>query len=399
MFYGSKFFKNGQIFCALALLIFMGLLAACSDVTVAPTLSQSAAVSNGAAASSSTPTTSASTPVTPDATSTPVPPTPQVTLPPETSPTVAVTTAQPVNTAAKPPQQPASGPGGQDYLYGKVTAHKYGQGDQAYYIYEPAQPAPAQPLPVIAFLHGYAGVNPDSDGYTAWINHLVRRGNILIFPVYQDRNSTDGTNYTENALTALKAALPRLQDGTHVKPDLGNFSLLGYSAGGVIATNLAARAEKSGLPVAKTLVAVSPGGCSNCSILAIRNFTLDQPAELAAIPASTRLLLMVGNQDIIVGKSAASLIWQNTAQIPAANKNYLEFDTDNYGTPGLVADHGLATRHNAFNFYGTWKLYDALESCSIEGKWCEVALGNTPLQRNLGSWSDGTPVKEITVLG
>jgi hypothetical protein len=100
-----------------------------------------------------------------------------------------------------------------------------------------------------------------------------------------------------------------------------------------------------------------------------------------------------------VGKSAASLIWQNTAQIPAANKNYLEFDTDNYGTPGLVADHGLATRHNAFNFYGTWKLYDALESCSIEGKWCEVALGNTPQQRSLGSWSDGTPVKEITVLG
>jgi pimeloyl-ACP methyl ester carboxylesterase len=322
-----------------------------------------------------------------------------VTLPPETSPTVAVTTAPPVNPSAKPPLQPASGPGGQDYPYGKVTAHKYGQGDQAYYIYEPAQPAPTQPLPVIAFLHGYAGTNPDSDGYAVWLNHLVRRGNILIFPVYQDRNSTDGTGYTENALAALKAALPRLEDGTHARPDLANFSLLGYSAGGVIAANLAARAEKSGLPVAKTLVAVSPGGCSNCSILAIHNFTLDQPAELATIPASTRLLLVVGNQDIIVGKSAASLIWQATGQIPAANKNYLEFDTDNYGTPGLVADHGLATRHNAFNFYGTWKLYDALESCSIEGKWCEVALGNTPQQRSLGSWSDGTPVKEITVLG
>jgi hypothetical protein len=28
-----------------------------------------------------------------------------------------------------------------------------------------------------------------------------------------------------------------------------------------------------------------------------------------------------------------------------------------------------------------------------------VALGNTPKQRSLGQWSDGTPVKELTVLG
>lgn len=113
------------------------------------------------------------------------------------------------------------------------------------------------------------------------------------------------------------------------------------------------------------------------------------------------MLVIVGNQDVIVGKSAADIIWHNTTQIPAANKNYLQFQSDNYGTPGLVADHGPATRRppNAFNFYGVWRLFDGLESCSIEEKLCEVALGNTAQQRNLGQWSDGTPIKELTVLG
>jgi acetyl esterase/lipase len=393
----SNFVKTRRGLSLVSLLLFSGLLlAACGDTTVSPTLLPTVAATLTVAPSG---TAAATNPSTGTATPTPVPPTPQVTLPPEISPSVAATTAPPLNTSARPPQQPASGPGGQDYPYKSVLANRYGQGDESYYIFEPAQPAPAKPLPVIAFLHGYAGVNPDVDGYSVWITHLVRRGNILVFPVYQGRDSTDGTRYTDNALAGLKAALQKLQDGTHARPDLANFSLLGYSAGGVIATNLAVRAEKSGLPVPKTLVAVSPGGCANCSIFAVRNFTLAQPAELATIPAATRLLVIVGNQDIIVGKSAAELIWQNTAQVPAANKNYLEFDTDNYGTPGLVADHGMATRHNAFNFNGIWKVYDALESCSIEGKSCEVALGNTPQQRSLGTWSDGTPVKEITVLG
>lgn len=396
MFCSTNFLKNRRILSAISLIIFSSLLlAACGDTAATTTLTPTGAATSAAPIV----TTAVTTASTQAATSTPVPPTPLLTLPPETSPSVAPTTAPPVNTSAKPPAQPVSGPGGQDYPYKSVTTNRYGQGDEAYYIFEPTQPAPTRALPVIAFLHGYAGVNPDSDGYSAWITHLVRRGNILVFPVYQDRSSTDGTRYTDNALAALKAALSRLQDGSHAKPDLASFLILGYSAGGVIATNLTVRAEKSGLPVPKTLMAVSPGGCANCSIFAVNNFTLDQPAELATIPAATKLLVVVGNQDIIVGKSAASLIWQSTAQIPVVNKNYLEFDTDNYGTPGLVADHGMATRRNAFNYNGIWKLFDGLESCSIAGTLCEVALGNTPQQRSLGAWSDGTPVKEITVLG
>lgn len=377
---------------SLTILVGLIFLTACGDTNPAST------VPSTQAAPAASPATAVSSPAK-ASTATAIPPTPLITLPPDPSPTALA--GPPTVTSAHPPTQPASGPGGQDYPFKGITSHRYGQGEEAYYIFEPAQPTPIKALPVIAFLHGYVGVDPEQDNYIAWITHLVRRGNLLIFPVYQSRDSRDGTNYTDNALAALKAAFTRLQDGNHPRPDLSNFLAVGYSAGGIIATNLTVRAEKNGLPVPKALFAVSPGGCANCSIFAIRNFMLDQPSELAAIPPATKMLVLVGNQDAIVGQSASSLIWQNTPQIPAANKNYLLFQTDNHGTPTLVADHGMATHHppNAFNFYGIWKLFDGLESCSTEAKLCEVALGNTPQQRSLGQWSDGTPVKELTVLG
>jgi hypothetical protein len=63
--------------------------------------------------------------------------------------------------------------------------------------------------------------------------------------------------------------------------------------------------------------------------------------------------------------------------------------TDNSG----AEPHSL----NALDYYGTWKLFDALEDAAFYGKEREYALGNTPQQRNMGKWSDGVPVKEMIV--
>ena len=52
---------------------------------------------------------------------------------------------------------------------------------------------------------------------------------------------------------------------------------------------------------------------------------------------------------------------------------------------------------DALDWYGTWKLLDALMACSFDGTWCEYALGNTPEQRFMGVWSDGVPVIELNV--
>jgi hypothetical protein len=53
---------------------------------------------------------------------------------------------------------------------------------------------------------------------------------------------------------------------------------------------------------------------------------------------------------------------------------------------------------DAIDWYGYWKLFDALCDAAFRGKNRKVALGNTPEQRYMGKWSDGTPVKELVVV-
>jgi hypothetical protein len=44
-----------------------------------------------------------------------------------------------------------------------------------------------------------------------------------------------------------------------------------------------------------------------------------------------------------------------------------------------------------------WKLFDGLADAAFFGRNREYALGNTPQQRFMGFWSDGTAVKELIV--
>jgi hypothetical protein len=54
-------------------------------------------------------------------------------------------------------------------------------------------------------------------------------------------------------------------------------------------------------------------------------------------------------------------------------------------------------RVDALNYYGYWKLLDGLLDAAFRGTNRAYALGNTPEQRFMGRWSDGTPVAELVV--
>src|SRR5262249_36912618 len=93
------------------------------------------------------------------------------------------------------PSQPATGPGGAEVAYDGIRAQHYGpQPDGAaeptgYWLFEPVGPhagPAAGPLPLVLFLHGFDVTDPEI--YHAWIDHLVRRGAIVIFPDYQTAN-------------------------------------------------------------------------------------------------------------------------------------------------------------------------------------------------------------------
>jgi hypothetical protein len=313
--------------------------------------------------------------------------------------------------AATPPGQPRSGPGGSDCPHQQVTAKRYGSDAQGYWLFEPAAP-PAASAPVIVFNHGWSAMDPHS--YGLWIEHLVKRGNIVIYPLYQESLRTPVNEFTPNAIAAAQDAIKRLQtEPGHTKPELDKFAVAGHSMGGVVSANMAALWESAGLPRPRAVLCAEPGKTWG-GFTAI-NVKLE---DLSHIPKETLLLCLVGDSDNIVGTTDAKRIFRETTQIPIDNKNYVTLVSDAHGQPALKATHmapvalggsfgGLLRRGgmgrgglfgaDALDFYGTWKLLDALTDAAFYGKNRNVALGNTPEQRFMGLWSDGVPVKEMAV--
>jgi pimeloyl-ACP methyl ester carboxylesterase len=327
--------------------------------------------------------------------------------------------------SATPPTQPLTGPGGKQYVHASVTKNRYGKGGQEYWIFEPDAPKP-RTAPVIIFLHGWGGMNPLY--YGAWLDHLVKRGNIVVYPRYQSNLLTPIRDFTPNALAAVKDAVRRLQtERGHVTPDFTKFATVGHSLGGLLAANIAALARESNLPRVRAVMSVEPG---------ITESPINVPlADLKKIPAETLLLTIAGDQDGLVRDTDAKRIYNESTRISAKNKDFIMLVSDSHGQPTLQASHRAPTAIdkdydsgegvsgapagtpdpiggdirisrrvrpetmmvNALDYYGTWKLFDALTDAAFTGKNREYALGNTPQQRFMGVWSDGVPVKELRV--
>jgi len=351
---------------------------------------------------------------------------------------LAALAAAPSSLSPTPPPQPKTGPGGAEVSHQGVTAKLYGSGARAYWLFEPAAPRPAQ-APLLVFLHGWSGMQPRI--YGAWIEHLVKRGSIVVFPLYQDSLRTPVAEFTPNAAAAVKDAIHRLQtEPGHVQPRLDKFALAGHSMGGVVAANLAARWEADGLPRPRAIMAVQPGKTwAQSKAVAV------QLEDLSRIPAGTLLLAVTGDRDTLARDVDAKRIFRESTRIPFQDKNYVTLVSDGHGQPALTADHfapvapdaalapdtpdtspngrgaetgpfrrrlrerlqerraersdGAAASRgvDALDWYGTWKLLDGLTDAAFFGKNRRYALGNTPEQRFMGRWSDGVAVKELLV--
>jgi acetyl esterase/lipase len=326
--------------------------------------------------------------------------------------------------AQLPPAQAASGPGGRDYPHGNVRSAVYASGDLEHWIFEPIEPEPAT-APVVVFFHGWSAMDPAI--YAGWIEHLVRRGAIVIFPRYQASLVTPPDAFTPNAMKALEMALDELSRPGHVDPDPSRFATVGHSAGGMLAANYAAVAADYGLPVPRAVLSAEPG-----KSWGVPEWAEIRLVDLSAIPADTLLISLAGDLDTVALDVDAKRIFYEAKQVPLANKDYVLVRTDDYGWPDLFADHGapaspgqvgsqasgsldggrgprLVTRDrpkspsagwsfsDALDFYGFWKLFDGLMDAAFYGTNREFALGDTPQQRHMGVWSDGRPVRELVV--
>ena len=168
-------------------------------------------------------------------------------------------------------------------------------------------------------------------------------------------------------------------------------------------------------------------------------------ADLSSIDKDTLLVTIGGDRDKITRDIDAHRIFNESINVLPQNKNYVELVSDDHGTPPLIANHfapcapnsqyvdpsignsaeanslrnrlrermqqrqqesggestnvlvQAANAVDALDFYGTWKIFDGLCDTAFTGTHREFALGNTPQQRFMGKWGDGTPVKELQV--
>ena len=109
-----------------------------------------------------------------------------------------------------------------NYPHKAVKHTELGQGPRSYWLFEPADPTPDS-APVVVFNHGWFAVNPAV--YGAWIEHLARRGRIVIAPRYQRNWSTPPADFLPNGLIAIREALDVLSTSpSHVRPDRTKFA-------------------------------------------------------------------------------------------------------------------------------------------------------------------------------
>ena len=288
-----------------------------------------------------------------------------------------------------PPQQPSDGPGGSNYSHAGVRQSRHGFGAREFWIFEPSNPTPLS-APLIVFNHGWSAFFPVY--YKEWIVHLVKRGNIVIYPRYQLTLLIGTRSATQNAIHAVQQAITILQNGKHVMPDLDKFAIVGHSLGGGITAEMAVLAADEGLPSPKAVMPVQPF---------IRLDTMMK--DFHDIPASALMLVVVGENDTIVGNYSGKTIFITADQVPPDQKDFIIQRTDRHGSPALVADHlaplciPQSSLVDAMDYYSTWKLFDALTDYAFYGIEQEYCLGNTPEQRFMGYWSDSVPVRELMV--
>jgi len=314
-----------------------------------------------------------------------------------------------VSFGQNPPLQPGSGPGGSDYVHNAVIFSDFTSWLSAdgYWLFEPDGPKPDS-ADVIVFNHGYGVFNPGP--YGQWIEHLVRKGHIVIFPKYQLNDASLPSTYTPNAITGILDAFNELNTNPNrVKPRMQHLAMIGHSYGGVITSNLVTEYANYGTPKPQCFMLCQPGtgGINSGRINSYSSMDIDYHS-----------LIIVGEDDIVVGDAFGREIMDSTL-IPTSRKNYIIHHEDSHGSPVIEASHNeplaanndydggtistvitggyVASKIDAVDFYCYWKLADALMSCTFYGVDCDVAFGDTEAQKNMGQWSDGTDVLELTV--
>jgi poly(3-hydroxybutyrate) depolymerase len=180
---------------------------------------------------------------------------------------------------------PACNGGGADrpaVRVGSVDERSYGQGADQFWV---IQPANARVRSVVVFIHGHGGSLEDTPHYhRPWLRHLARGGNAVIYPRYELLPGGHGT--LAHMELAVEAAMQTID--VEDAPIIG----IGYSRGGRLVMDWAA--------------AAAGGSFEPDALLSVFPASGEDPEEdLSSIPHSTRIIVLVGDSDEVVGNLGA----------------------------------------------------------------------------------------------
>ncbi len=313
-------------------------------------------------------------------------------------------------TTITPPGPPQTGPGSAEgYLYPGARMEHYGSPAQGFWLVEPtsdaagATPVPSEPLPVILHFNGCCGEGgyPTPNELEQWFSHLARQGHIVIAPVYATYSSDA---VLDSSVSAFQEALDELAKPGHSAVDLDKLAVTAYSYGSPAALEYTATAEANGWPVPKAFFAMGPCEGRMC---------LDVP-EIASLPQGLKAVVMAFDIDDVPGVEWPQRLYQQLMSLPEADRNYIELRSDDHGSPALLATHytgitdflgpipnvdayyATIVQPDALDTWGIWKVSSGLFACAFTGENCAYALGSSDELLNMGTWSDGVPVRTLT---
>jgi acetyl esterase/lipase len=163
------------------------------------------------------------------------------------------------------------------------------------------------PHRVVVFFHAWQALPPSTEA--GWIGHLARRGNTVVYPVFQTEDSSPRT-YLDDALAGTSAALRRID------PDPGSIIAIGRSVGGALAFDFAAKARASGIPAPRAVFAVFPGRRPPSGTV--------PAADLAGIEPGTLLEVVAGPGDPLPeGDREARDLLAAARRVPASDRRLL----------------------------------------------------------------------------
>jgi len=295
---------------------------------------------------------------------------------------------------ASPPGQAETGYGSSaGYISGGYTRESVGNdadGTLAW-CFVPDKLKNGASAPGVIFLHGYTAVDPET--YYGHIEHLLKQGYIVIFPVYQisggmgSSQDLDQTVMLSRAIDSVKKALDALGPAV----ETGSLTAYGHSLGGLFAF---CWAGAGGPPVRRIVMAdANMDPSTGIPAFVIKFVTLIDYTDPAYGPeVKVPVLLLWGNGDT----DTATFSQQQQAydlMVNAPAKVLYAAQSDCHGLPRLTASH--AAPISPLNERTGETQQDALDYRFFYSALDAALDGQDLVTFAMGNWSDGTPVKKV----